>query len=83
MPALLGSSFFQETILSLTDGDRNKYQPLEAQIVTGTFAPSQHGLCGFHLVDCSIVSNPFGKPGAKKEMAFQAMKRQMKKWLYS
>jgi hypothetical protein len=65
MPALLGSSFLKETVLLLTDGNRNEYQPLEAQIVTGTFLSSRHGLCGFHLVDRSIVSNPFGKPGAK------------------
>jgi hypothetical protein len=70
-------------MLLLTDGNRNEYQPLEAQIVTGTFASSQHGLYGFHLVDHSIVSNSFGKPGAKKEMAFQAIKRHMKRWLYS
>ncbi len=83
MPALLGSTYLKETKLSLTDGDRNEYQPLENQIVTGTFTLSQHGLCGFHLVDQSIVSNPFGKPGAKKEMAFQAIKRHMKRWIYS
>jgi hypothetical protein len=34
-------------------------------------------------VDRSLVSNPFGKPGAKKEMAFQAIKRHIKHWLYS
>jgi hypothetical protein len=29
------------------------------------------------------VSNPFGKPGTKKEMAFQAINRHIKCWLYS
>jgi hypothetical protein len=83
MPALLGSSFLKETMLSLTDGNRNEYQPLEVQIVAGTISLSQHALCGFHLMDRSIVSNPFGKPGAKKEMVFQAITRHMKNWLYS
>jgi hypothetical protein len=29
------------------------------------------------------LSNPFGKPGTKKEMTFQAIKRHIKHWLYS
>jgi hypothetical protein len=45
------------------------------------FASSQHSLCGFHLVHRSTASNPFGKPGAKEEMAFLAIKRHMKRWL--
>jgi hypothetical protein len=44
MPALIGSSFLKETLLLLTDGDRNEYQPSEVQIVTGTFVSSQYGL---------------------------------------
>jgi hypothetical protein len=64
--------------LSLTDGDKNKYGPLERQIVAGTFASSQHGLCGFHLIDRSMVSNPFGKPAKSKEEAFLVIKRHIK-----
>jgi hypothetical protein len=59
IPVLLGCKSLKKTKLSLTDGDKNEYGPLERQIVAGTFALSQHGLCGFHLIDCSMVSNPF------------------------
>jgi hypothetical protein len=70
IPQLLGRQVLQWMNLSLTDGNKNKYGPLEAQIQNGTFRMSQHALCGFHLVDGSMVSNPFGKPGLKKEEYF-------------
>ena len=44
---------------------------------------SQHALCGFHIVDRSMVSNPFGKPGLKKEEDFQSVKGHLKNWIYS
>jgi hypothetical protein len=83
MPVLLGHESLKKTKLSLTDGDKNEYGPLERQIVAGTFASSQHGLCGFHLIDRSMVSNPFGKPAASKEEAFLAIKRHLKAWTIS
>ncbi len=51
--------------------------------MAGKFALSQHGLCGFHLIDRSMVSNPFGKPAASKEEAFLAIKRHIKAWTIS
>jgi hypothetical protein len=83
MPILLGRESLKKTKLSLTDGDKNEYGPLKRQIVAGTFASSQHGLCGFHLIDRSMVSNPFGKPAASKEEAFLVIKRHIKKWTIS
>ncbi len=65
MPILLGIIHVQKTILSLTDGDSNEYNPLEEAIKEGTFAMSEHGLCGFHLVDRSQINNPCGQPSAK------------------
>jgi hypothetical protein len=31
---------------------------------------SEHGICGFHLVDRSQVNDPYGKPAAKKKPEF-------------
>jgi hypothetical protein len=83
MPALLGASVLKDTNLSLTDGDKNEYGPLESLIAQGTFASSTHGLCGFHLVDRSMVSNPFGKPGEQKLEKFLKVKGFLRAWLYS
>ena len=77
MPQLLGRNVLKRTNLSLTDGDKNEYGPLEAEIQNGTFGMSRHALCGFHLVDRSMVSNPFGKkPGSKEGKYFQSVKSQ-------
>jgi hypothetical protein len=54
---LLRCESLKKIKLSLTDGDKNENGPLEQQIVAGAFALSQHGLCGFHLIDCSMASN--------------------------
>jgi hypothetical protein len=83
MPMLLGSTYLQKTILSLTGGDNNEYGPLENWIKEGTFAMSEHGLCGFHLVDRSQVNNPYWKPAAKKKPEFMLVKDELKKWIYS
>jgi hypothetical protein len=83
MPILLGRESLKKTKMSLTDGDKNKYGLLERQIVAGTFTSSQHGLCGFHLIDRSMVSNPFGKPAKSKEKAFLVIKRHIKAWTIS
>jgi hypothetical protein len=77
MTQLMGKQVLQWTNLSLTDGDKNKYDPLEAQIQNGTFGMS-HVTCGFHLVDRSMVTNPFGKSGLKKEEDFLSVKRHLK-----
>jgi hypothetical protein len=82
MPTLLGASVLKETHLSLTDRDRNEYGPLESLIVHGTFAFSWHAPCGFHLVDRSMVSNLFSKPGDKLEK-FLKVKGYIGAWLYS
>ncbi len=82
MPQLLGRNVLKRTNLSLTDGDKNEYGPLEAEIQNGTFSMSRHALCGFHLVDRSMVSNPFGKPCVKKDEDFQCVKRHLKNSLY-
>jgi hypothetical protein len=65
MPTFLGKIHVQKTILSLTDGDNNKYSPLENWIKEGNFAMSEYSLCGFHLVDRSQINNPCGQPSAK------------------
>jgi hypothetical protein len=83
MLTLLGTSVLKETNLSLTDRDKNEYGPLESLIVHGTFASSIHDLCGFHLVDRSMVSNPFGKPGDQKLEKFLKVKGFLRAWLYS
>jgi hypothetical protein len=83
MPTLLGRTYLQKTILSLTDGDTNEYGPLQEGIKEGTFAMSEHGLCGFHLVDRSQVNNPYGQPAAKKKKKFALVKDELKKWIYS
>jgi hypothetical protein len=83
MPTLLGRIYLQKTILSLTDGDNNKYGHLENWIKAGTFAMSDYGLCGFHLVDCSQVNDPYRKPAAKKKAEFMLVKDELKKWIYS
>jgi hypothetical protein len=83
MPILLGRESLKKMKLSLTYGDKNEYTPLEWQIVAGTFASSQHGLCGFHLIDRLMVSNPFGKPAKSKEEAFLVIKRHIKAWTIS
>jgi hypothetical protein len=82
MPTLLGRTYLQQTILSLTDGDNNEYGRLEDWIKEGTFAMSEHGLCGFHLVDRSQVNDPYGKPAAKKKPEFMLVKDKLKKWIY-
>jgi hypothetical protein len=61
MPTLLGRTYLQKTILSLTGGDNSEYGHLENWIKAGPFGMSEHGLCGFHLVDCSRVIDPYGK----------------------
>jgi hypothetical protein len=77
IPHLLGKQILQWTNILLTNGDKNKYGPLQAQIQNGTLGMSQHTLCGFHLVDCLMVSNPFGKkPGSKEGKYFQSFKSQ-------
>jgi hypothetical protein len=68
MPILLGCESLKKTKLSLRDGYKNKCGPLDWQIVAGTFASSQYGLCGFHLIDCLMVSSSLGKPAKKKEV---------------
>ena len=82
MPTLLGRTYLQHTILSLTDGDNNEYGPLEDWIKEDTFAMSEHSLCGFHLVDRSQVNDPYGKPAAKKKPEFVLVKDELKKWIY-
>jgi hypothetical protein len=83
MPTLLGRTYLQKTILSLTGGDNNEYGHLEDWIKAGTFAMFEHGLCGFHLVDCSQVIDLYGKPAAKKKPEFMLVKDELKKWIYS
>jgi hypothetical protein len=51
--------------------------------VAGTFACSQHGLCGFHLIDRSMVSNTIGQPPSSRQEAFLAIKRHRKAWTVS
>jgi predicted membrane protein len=43
---------------------------------------SEHGLCGFHLVDASQVNNLYWKPAAKKKSEFMLMKNELKKRIY-
>jgi hypothetical protein len=83
MPQLLGRKVLQRTNILMTDGDKNEYGPLEAQIQNGAFGMPWHALCGFRLVDQSMVSNPFGKPGTKKEEDFQLVKWHLKNWIYT
>jgi hypothetical protein len=83
MPHLLEKQVLQWMNLLLTDGNKSKDGPLEAQIQNGTFGMSQHALSGFHLVDNSMVTNPFGKSGIKKEDNFQLVKQHLKNWIYS
>jgi hypothetical protein len=83
MPALLGGKeSIDKIVLMMTDGDHNEYGPIEDLMRDGQ-VKSIHGLCGFHLVDRSLVSCPFGSPGPSKQSAFKVFIKEWKAWLYS
>ena len=50
----------------------------------GLFENSQHGLCGYHLVDRALINHPVGRPGGKKNQElFNQVIRYYKDWVYS